>query len=93
MRALVILASTVALISGLAAAWYWYKSSKVPVGNHPIEVMALDFYDPKRLLSELNIVFRMMSSVSKLNAKAAIWSAVAAISGAASGFLSLWTSN
>jgi hypothetical protein len=81
------------MVSGLIAAWYWFKSSKVTIRHSSIDIMTLQPDDPKRLSDGLLNTIWGFQKASDLNSKAALWSAIAVLWGAVSGMLGLWTSN
>lgn len=79
--------------SALAAAWYWYKSSRVPIPNQNPDANSIDIYDLRRIQSEIWGITVTLNLSGKLNSRAAQWSAIAAIAGAVAVILSLGISN
>jgi hypothetical protein len=80
-------------VSGLLAAFFWYKSSKFKPRFSSIDYLVMDVHDPRRILGEIEALYRVGYEGAKLNSLAARWSAAAAASGAIAGILGLWISN
>jgi hypothetical protein len=86
--ALLILASG-ALITGLIAASYWYRSTKVPLKSTTPDAKGFD----TAAFGLAAGAYEAYQAVAALNKKAALWTAAAAVFGAASALLGAWNSN
>lgn len=82
--------SAATAICALAASWYWYLSSKpTPAVGDPPDVSVSDNPEFRILNTETDIyaVQSALTVASRLNKAAAIWSAIAALFGAAAAIL------
>jgi hypothetical protein len=93
MRTLTLIASFVSMISGTIAAWYWYKSSKVRWRGATLEIVTKNSFDPKSLQAYILHLMANITHAALLNTRAAIWSGIAVVSSAVSGFLGTLGSN
>ncbi|MGC1560258.1 MAG: hypothetical protein WA820_10475 [Bradyrhizobium sp.] len=91
MKAISILLAFAALITGLVGAFYWFKSSIVPIDRwgreeHPGPFLPHEHQAANTLW--LAGMFEAAQKTTRLNKKAALWTAVAVILGAASSVFS-----
>jgi hypothetical protein len=80
MKAITLLLAFGALAAGLVAAWYWYRSTLVPLEQTIKEAKSVEF-------ATLGLVRGAMDAYQKvaaLNSKAALWTALTAVLSAAS---------
>jgi hypothetical protein len=93
MRAISILLALAALITGLVGAFYWFKSSMVPIDRWGREEHPGPFPPHEHQAAHTLYLFGMLEAArqtARLNMKAALWTAVAVIlSGVSSIFSSL----
>ncbi len=87
MKAVSIVLALLALATGLQAAWLWFKSSKVEI--NPAWELDIRGDINKNIMGWVTGLMQTFTRSSKLNAKAAIWtaasvflSAVSAVAGA-----------
>ena len=93
MKAISILLAFAALITGLAGAFYWFKSSIVPIDRWGREEHPGPFLPHEHQAANTLYLAGMLEAAqhtARLNMKAALWTAVAVVlSGASSVFSSL----
>jgi hypothetical protein len=91
-RTLFMLASFATAICALIAAWYWYRSSR-PAPPPSLEIFASIDDAPAQYVLDARVAIDsiqvVLAETSRLNKLASIWSAFAAVCGAASAFLSM----
>jgi hypothetical protein len=85
----VLLLASGAFVSGLIAASYWYRSTKVPLKSTTPDAKGFDM----AAFGLAAGAYQAYQAVAALNKKAALWTAAAAIFGAASAVLGAWSSN
>ena len=91
-RVAYIICSAATAICALIAAGYWYLSSRpTPVLNVPPEASISDVPELHIMNAQVDVygVQAALAEASRLNKKAAIWSAVAALFGAAAAILGI----
>jgi hypothetical protein len=83
LRIFSIFLAIIALVSGLIAAWYWYKSSKVPIDpgwSGPTEPVV-----PEQQQMDWTVaILKATREVADLNKTAALWTALSVAFAAAS---------
>jgi hypothetical protein len=91
-RMFFLLASFATATCALIAAWYWYRSSR-PAPLPSLEIFASIDDAPTQYILDARVAIDsiqvVLAETSRLNKLAAIWSAFAAVCGAASAFLSM----
>jgi hypothetical protein len=76
----------VAIATGLAASWYWYRASKVK--NNPAWELIIDpGAAPHNTMGHVAGLMLAWQSAGKLNAKAALWTAVSVMCSVVSALL------
>lgn len=91
MTVLSILFAAIALITGLVAAWYWYASTRQKID--PAIYTTDDGREAFRPKEWNKNVTKVVAEASRLNGRAAIWTAVAVISSALSTMFSALGAN
>jgi hypothetical protein len=84
--------SVATALCALIAAWYWYLSSRpAPVTTDPPDASVSDNPELHILGTQVDLysIQAALAEASRLNKNAAIWSAVAALLGAASSILGM----
>ena len=92
LRIAYIICSAATAICALVAASYWYLSSRpAPALRNPPIASTSDAPELHIMNTQVNIyeVKKALDEVSRLNKKAAIWSAIAALFGAAAAILGI----
>jgi hypothetical protein len=91
-RTIFLITSFATAICALIAAWYWYCSSR-PASPPSSEIFASIDDAPAQYILDARVtidaVQAVLAEASRLNKLASIWSALAAVCGAASAFLSM----
>jgi hypothetical protein len=91
LKNLSLLFAILAVVTGLVAAWYWYKSTTAEID--PAIVKLDDGRDAFRLSTWIESITGTVKTASDFNRKAAIWTAVSVLSGALATLSGAWTSN
>ncbi len=92
LRIAYIVCSTATAACALIAAGYWYLSSRpAPAINDPPDASISDAVELHVLNAQVDVygVQAALAEASRLNKKAAIWSAIAALFGAAAAILGI----
>lgn len=92
MRWLVFFVASAGLVTGLIAAWFWLCASKVPVQPTWAKngIRAEPFDPDQARMSEIGGLFEAGQESARLNAKAAIWTAISVILSGASAVVGAW---
>lgn len=87
-----IVCSAATAASALVAAGYWYQSSRpTPAISEPPDASISDVPELHTLNAQVNVyaIQEALVEASRFNKKAAIWSAIAALFGAAAAILGI----
>ena len=86
MKAIALLLAASALVAGLFAAWYWYRSTLVPLEQTIKDAKGVDFIT----LGVVRGTIEAYQKVAALNRKAAFWTGLTSVLGAASAVAGAW---
>jgi hypothetical protein len=92
MNGIVAWLAAAALISGIIAAWYWYKATRVRF-EPEFDQLPIDAPEMDVAWKLIRAIMISVTKAGRLNRRAALWTAVSVVLGGASALFGAFTSN
>lgn len=88
---LALIFALISFAAGIIAAWYWVASTRVNID--PAIYTRLNGGKSFRMMEWIDSVMATSKSISQLNRRAAIWTAISVLAAGLSAVLAAWPSN